>query len=130
MAKLKVAVIGGGPAGCTAAYTLGKQGHEVLLFESAEGVGGRTRQIHREGFNLSSGALFLMGDLYPRTNAIIKELRHSDELVKWDAKTVIVDADGQRYSANFAQVATFLKIPVLDLFDKLKAITGIGAQMS
>lgn len=129
MTKLKVAVVGGGPAGCTAAYTLGKQGHDIVLFESQNQVGGRTSQIQREGFNLGSGALFLMGDLYPRTNAIIRELGHSSKLVKWDAKTVIIDADGQRYTANFSQVATFLKIPVLDLFDKLKAITGIGAQI-
>ena len=41
MTKLKVAVIGAGPAGCTAAHTLGKQGHEVLLFEAQDHVGGR-----------------------------------------------------------------------------------------
>ncbi|MBN3785343.1 FAD-dependent oxidoreductase [Burkholderia sp. Ac-20353] len=58
---MKVAVIGAGPAGCTAAYTLRKHGHEVSLFESQDHVGGRTSQVHRDGFNLGSGALFLMG---------------------------------------------------------------------
>ncbi|MEM1155874.1 MAG: FAD-dependent oxidoreductase, partial [Pseudomonadota bacterium] len=31
---MNVIVIGGGPAGCAAAYTLGKQGHDVHLFEA------------------------------------------------------------------------------------------------
>lgn len=39
----KVAVIGGGPAGLTAAYYLAMQGHEVTLFESMPRVGGMLR---------------------------------------------------------------------------------------
>jgi len=54
---MKVAVIGGGPAGCTAAYVLRKHRHDVILFESQDHVGGRTSQVQREGFNLGSGAL-------------------------------------------------------------------------
>ncbi|MDT7660837.1 MAG: binding domain, partial [Pseudonocardiales bacterium] len=33
---MRVAVVGGGPAGCAAAYTLRKQGHEVMLFEAQD----------------------------------------------------------------------------------------------
>ena len=40
---MKMVVIGGGPAGCAAAYTLRKAGHEVRLFEAADCVGGRTK---------------------------------------------------------------------------------------
>jgi phytoene dehydrogenase-like protein len=64
---MKVAVIGGGPAGCAAAYALCKRGHKVVLFEAQDHVGGRTSQVRKEGFNLGSGALFLMGGIYPRT---------------------------------------------------------------
>ena len=39
---MKVAVVGGGPAGCAAAYTLRKAGHHVALFEAQDGVGRRT----------------------------------------------------------------------------------------
>lgn len=38
----RVAVIGGGPAGLTAAYFLAVQGHEVTLFEAQEVMGGTT----------------------------------------------------------------------------------------
>ena len=51
-----------------------------------------------DSFNLGSGALFLMGGPYPRTNAILKELGRYDALVPWDAKTHVIDADGKRYT--------------------------------
>jgi oxygen-dependent protoporphyrinogen oxidase len=127
---MKVAVIGGGPAGCAAAYTLRKQGHEVVLFEAQDHVGGRTSQVRREGFNLGSGALFLMGGIYPRTNAILKELGHYDELVRWDAHTEVIDADGRRYSAKFDQVVSFLRMPVLSLMDKLRISAGLAKQLA
>lgn len=39
----KVAVIGGGPAGLSAAYWLNQMGHSVTLYEAAEAVGGLLR---------------------------------------------------------------------------------------
>jgi oxygen-dependent protoporphyrinogen oxidase len=52
---MRAAVIGGGPAGCAAAYTLRKQGCEVVLLEAQDHVGGRTSQVERDGFSLGSG---------------------------------------------------------------------------
>ncbi|MGU7774771.1 protoporphyrinogen/coproporphyrinogen oxidase [Burkholderia sp. MR1-5-21] len=126
---MKVAVIGAGPAGCTAAYTLRKHGHEVLLFESQDHAGGRTSQVHRDGFNLGSGALFLMGGIYPRTNAILKELGRHKDLVAWDAKTHVVDWDRQRYTVDFDQVLSFLKLPVFSVLDKLRIAAGVVGQL-
>jgi oxygen-dependent protoporphyrinogen oxidase len=126
---MKTAVIGGGPAGCAAAYTLRKQGHEVVLFEAQDHVGGRTSQVLKEGFSLGVGALFLMGGIYPRTNAILKELGRFDELVKWDAVTEVIDADGRRYTAKFDQVMSFLRMPVLTWKDKLRISAGVARQL-
>lgn len=74
--KKRIAAIDGGPAGGAAAYTLRKQGCEVHVFEKQDHLGGRTGQIRKRGFNLGSGDLFMMGGIYPRTNAILKELGH------------------------------------------------------
>lgn len=126
---MKVAVIGGGPAGCTAAYTLRKRGCDVLLFERDDRVGGRTAQIRKEGFNLGSGALFLMGGIYPRTNAILKELGHYKDLVPWRASTHVVDWDRQRYMARFDCVPSFVKMPVFSLLDKVRIAAGVVKQM-
>jgi oxygen-dependent protoporphyrinogen oxidase len=126
---MRVAVVGGGPAGCAAAYTLRKQGHEVVLFEAQDHVGGRTSQVLKEGFSLGSGALFLMGGIYPRTNAILKELGRYRELIPWDAETEILDADGRRYTAKFDQVMSFLRMPALTWRDKLRIAAGVARQL-
>lgn len=126
---MRTAVIGGGPAGCAAAYTLGKRGHRVVLLEAQDHVGGRTRQKQREGFNLGSGALFLMGGIYPRTNALLKELGRYDELVDWDARTHVIDADGQKYEVGFDQVISFLKLPVFSPAEKLRIAAGVASQL-
>ena len=126
---MKVAVIGGGPAGCAAAYALCKRGHKVVLFEAQDHVGGRTSQVRKEGFNLGSGALFLMGGIYPRTNAVLKELGRYDKLVRWDADTEVIDADGRRYTAKFDQVMSFLGMTVFSWKDKLRISAGLAKQL-
>ena len=40
---IRVAVVGGGPAGLEAALTLGRLGHQVVLFEREEELGGQVR---------------------------------------------------------------------------------------
>lgn len=121
---MKVIVIGGGPAGCAAAYTLRKRGHEVRLFEAADCVGGRTKQYKRDGYNLATGALFLMGGLYPRTSALLKEMGRDKELVPWKGASQLMDNDNSRYPVNFVALQSYLSIPKLTLGDKLKVITA------
>ena len=117
---MKVCIIGGGPAGCAAAYTSNKQGHEVRLFEADDRVGGRTKQLRKDGFNLSTGAMFLMGGIYPRTNALLKEMNRYDELVPWKGATELADDDNTRYPVRFDSIASFISLPMLKLGDKVR----------
>lgn len=121
---MKTIVIGGGPAGCAAAYTLGKHGHEVVLFEATDVVGGRTKQLHRDGFNLGTGALFLMGGIYPRTFALLKELGKDKAVVPWAGASELQDSDNSRYRVSFVNLASYLTIPKLTLGDRLKVIVA------
>ncbi|MBK6657500.1 MAG: FAD-dependent oxidoreductase [Proteobacteria bacterium] len=120
---MKTVVIGGGPAGCAAAYTLRKQGHTVDLFEASDRLGGRTKQLYRDGFNLGTGALFLMGGIYPRTMALLKEMNHYKDLVPWQGSAELADEDDARYPVRFDSIASFLGLPVLQFRDKLRLVS-------
>ncbi|MFZ2025901.1 MAG: FAD-dependent oxidoreductase [Microgenomates group bacterium] len=47
---MKIAILGGGLTGLTAAYHLSKKGHTVVVYEGAERLGGLAQGFHREGW--------------------------------------------------------------------------------
>jgi protoporphyrinogen oxidase len=51
----KVVVVGAGPAGLTAAYTLAKHGLPAEVFEADEVVGGISRTVNRDGWRFDIG---------------------------------------------------------------------------
>lgn len=69
--RLRVAVAGGGWAGCTAAVELVRQGCEVVLFESARSLGGRARAVEVRGKMLDNGQHILLG-AYADTLRLLK----------------------------------------------------------
>ena len=66
----RVAVVGGGWAGCAAAVTLAAAGVQVTLFEQAKTLGGRARRIVVDGIALDNGQHVLLG-AYRQTLALI-----------------------------------------------------------
>jgi len=50
-----VAILGGGPAGLTAAYQLAKREQPAVLFEADETVGGLARTVVRDGYRFDLG---------------------------------------------------------------------------
>lgn len=75
--KMKVAVIGAGPAGATTAYMLAKRGVEVHLYEAAPQVGGMSRSIELWGQTVDIGAhRFFSSD--PRVNKLWLEVVGKD----------------------------------------------------
>lgn len=57
----KVAVIGGGWAGCAAAVELARKGDVVTIFEAARTLGGRARRVELAGKCLDNGQHILLG---------------------------------------------------------------------
>ena len=51
----RVAVIGAGPAGLTAAYTLSKQNVPVIVLEADHTVGGLARTVNYKGYLFDIG---------------------------------------------------------------------------
>ena len=56
----KIAVIGAGPGGLTAAMLLAHTGYSVKVFEEEDRVGGRSAAITGKGFSFDTGPTFLM----------------------------------------------------------------------
>src|SRR5215212_4199877 len=52
---MKVIIVGAGLAGLTCAKVLTERGHEVVVFEVSDGVGGRVRTDEKHGFLLDLG---------------------------------------------------------------------------
>ncbi|RUT76991.1 FAD-dependent oxidoreductase [Marinobacter sp. NP-6] len=128
---MKYIVVGGGPAGCAAAYTLSKNGHQVKMFEAENAVGGRTRQIQIGKFSVGVGALFLMGGIYPRTTALLKETGHHCQLIPWRGTSELMDNDGSRYPVSFVNLASYLRMPKLTMADRLKvSLAGVKLFLS
>lgn len=71
---MKLAVVGAGPAGLTAAVRLQQAGHDVTVFEANAAVGGRTHSEHfGPGHWVDTGAGWL-ASFYPSTLALFEEL--------------------------------------------------------
>ncbi len=60
-AGVPVAVIGGGWAGCAAAWALSSRGIPVVLHEAASVLGGRARRVERAGLAIDNGQHLLVG---------------------------------------------------------------------
>jgi squalene-associated FAD-dependent desaturase len=73
MSKTRVAVVGAGWAGCTAAVELARRGHSVTLFESARTLGGRARAVEFNSKVLDNGQHILLG-AYSQTLAVMQRV--------------------------------------------------------
>lgn len=77
----EVVVVGAGLAGLACATTLARRGIEVLVVEASDGVGGRVRSDHVDGFTLDRGFQVLL-TAYPELHRQIDlralELREFD----------------------------------------------------
>jgi squalene-associated FAD-dependent desaturase len=72
--RTRVAVVGGGWAGCAAALTLAESGISVTLFEASRTLGGRARAVDVEGRLLDNGQHILLG-AYEQTLRLIERLQ-------------------------------------------------------
>jgi hydroxysqualene dehydroxylase len=69
----KVAVVGGGWAGCSAAVELARQGDAVTLFEAARTLGGRARRVELHGLSLDNGQHIMLG-AYQETLRLMQDI--------------------------------------------------------
>jgi squalene-associated FAD-dependent desaturase len=73
MRRRRVAVVGGGWAGCAAAVELASGGAVVTLYESARTLGGRARAVSMQGRMLDNGQHILLG-AYRETLRLMRQV--------------------------------------------------------
>jgi squalene-associated FAD-dependent desaturase len=73
----RVAVVGGGWAGCAAAATLAKAGVAVTLLEQAKTLGGRARRVLHDGMAFDNGQHLLVG-AYRQTLELVALVHGAD----------------------------------------------------
>ncbi len=75
---MRVAVVGAGIAGLTAAFRLQEAGHQVEVLEASAQPGGRMASRTENGFRIDLGVHMLL-EHYDRTRALITELGLQDQ---------------------------------------------------
>lgn len=121
----KVAVVGGGWAGCAAAVELARQGRHVTLFESARMLGGRARGVEINGMMLDNGQHIMLG-AYRDTLRLMRTVGISDEqaFLRLPLQMRYPDQQGMdfiapRLPAPFHLLVALLRARGLDRNDKL-----------
>jgi oxygen-dependent protoporphyrinogen oxidase len=107
--NVSIVVVGAGIAGLTAAYELHKAGHDVLVLESKDHVGGRMTTVDWEGFKVDVGAKFVTTS-DKSLLGMVHEVGLEDQLVRAEeGLTITVYRDGKLHSANFLSIPSYFR---------------------
>ena len=113
---MKIAIIGAGPMGLTAAYDLTRAGHQVIIFEAEDRIGGMSASFDFDGQKIERYYHYVCGpdnDLF----RLLEELGISDKL-KWTNTKMGFFYDGQLY--KWGTPFDLLFFPKIDLFSKIR----------
>ena len=122
MSASKVIVVGAGIAGLVSAYELNKHGHDVIVLEASQRVGGRMITDCSNGYLIDGGAQFL-SSAYQILSGIIEELGISSEYLETNRSVGIV-RHGRIHKFRYDNAFSLLTGGLLDFGEWLSL--GIG----
>ncbi|AXT86009.1 hypothetical protein C6I20_12995 [Aeromicrobium sp. A1-2] len=105
----RYAVVGSGPAGAAAAHALAAAGHDVVVLEQADRIGGRTIGWDAPDATVDSGAGFFT-NFYPVLDGLLDELGLREEIITLDRSNALV-RDSEIASLSLGSVGSFLRFP-------------------
>lgn len=140
MVQKKVAVIGGGLGGLSAAARLAVMGFEVDLFEKNETIGGKANQIDRDGFRFDTGPSlitmpFVIQDLFKFTGERIENylsLKKLDVLCKYlypDSIVINAYSDTKKFAQEISENSTDDETKVEKYLNYCKRIYDLSAEL-
>ena len=118
MKPTRVAVIGGGPAGCAAAHALQQAGCDVHLFEQAPEIGGRTWTFRDGSDYLDTGAGFIT-NFYPRVWKLAESKGFAGHIRELHRMTGLHNGQ-QLAKLDVSSPISFLRFPLVSILDKLR----------
>lgn len=111
--KKKVAVVGGGPAGLSAARTAAMRGHKVVLFESGKSLGGQLLPAaaapHREDWDLLRKFL-------------VQEMKRLKVEVNLEHEFGLEEAKAGKYDAVIAAMGSSTMVPKIPGLESANAV--------
>ncbi|MFC0107701.1 FAD-dependent oxidoreductase [Kibdelosporangium aridum] len=127
--RVRTAIIGGGMAGCAAARELVKAGREVVLFEAADGLGGRARSWHRPEIEPDVGINLMYVSFYRLMSEQIREYGLEDQLMKISS-TVYISDHGKPVGLSSDSPASLLSYRHVPLRDRIAFLINTLREVS
>ncbi len=136
----KVAVIGGGPAGLTAAYFLKIKGHQVTIFDKMEKLGGMLRygipqyRLPKEILDKEIGLITSLGVEVKNNTEIGKDITFSEIKDTFDAVVVCIGAwksqglrcKGEEHDGVMGGIDFLRKVSLKEEIDIGKSVAVVG----
>ena len=116
---MKVAVIGGGISGLTAAYNLSKTGADVTVYESSNELGGLAGSFDFNGVNIEKYYHFICG----ADDALFKLSKELNLKINWKNTKTAYFVDKELYS--FCNILDIFKFYPISFISKFKYIFNI-----
>ena len=118
----KIAVIGGGPAGISVAWQLRQKGHEAVIFDKAETLGGKITSVIPESRipkEVVQAEIARAADVIPKVH-LAQELKQEEvEQMKNDYDFIVI-ASGAHQPRTLPVPGKERLIPALDFLSKAK----------
>jgi protoporphyrinogen/coproporphyrinogen III oxidase len=120
---MKIAVIGAGLSGLTAALRLQQAGHDVQVIEANSHAGGRCKALHRDGYIIDT-CPELAATSYRRWLALIDEVGLGSQLVKCPTVLSMLQR-GRLIDIDMGKLSSVAFTPVLSWGAKLRFLRGV-----